>query len=117
MTPRRLLLTTPLPPDLAAEARATVDLLRTDAPTRDRAARAVALIMAVSEESLRYHFREPLDALGVGLLTRKSLDVALDLALRGVRTSVRSIVGGFDDAQLRGVADDIEARLYPDPHG
>lgn len=117
MTPRSLFLATPLPPDLAADARATVDLLRTDAPQRDRADRTVALILAVSEESLRFHFREPLVRLGVGLMTRKALDVALDLALRGIRGSIRSVVGGFDDAQLRGVADEIEARLYPDPHG
>ena len=113
----RLFLATPLPPDLAADARATVDLLRSDAPRRERAERTTALILAVSEESLRYHFRGPMGALGVGLLTRKSLDVALDLALRGIRSSIRSIVGGFDDAQLARVADLIEERLYPDPHG
>ena len=117
MDSRRLFLATPLPPDLATEARATVDALRSDAPRRERQARAVAAILAMSEESLRYHFREPLGALGVGLLTRKSLDVALDLALRGIRGSIRTVVGGMDDAQLAQVADLIEARLYPDPHG
>ena len=113
----RLLLTTPLPPDLGTEARAVVDLLRSDAPRRERADRATALILAASEESLRYHFRGPLEALGVGGLTRKSLDVALDLALRGIRSSIKSVVGGFDDGQLRQVADLLEERLYPDPHG
>ena len=113
----RLFLTTPLPPDLATDARATIDLLRSDAPRRERADRATALILAASEESLRYHFRGPLGALGVGLLTRKSLDIALDLALRGIRTSIRSVVGGLNDAQLAQVADLLEERLYPDPHG
>ncbi|HEX8385475.1 MAG TPA: hypothetical protein VF576_04785 [Rubricoccaceae bacterium] len=117
MSPRRLFLATPLPPALAEDARAVVDALRSDAPRRDRAARTIALILAVSEESLRFHFREPLDALGVGMLTRKTLDVALDLALRGIRGSIKTVVNGFDDAQLLQVADILEARLYPDPHG
>ena len=117
MDTRRLFLATPLPPALAADARTTVDALRSDAPRRERQDRAVATILAVSEESRRYHFREPLGALGVGMLMRKSLDVALDLALRGIRGSIKSVVGGMDDAQLAQVADLIEARLYPDPHG
>ena len=114
---RALFLATPLPPALASEARAVVDDLRSDAPPKARATRATALILAVSEESLRYHFREPLQTLGVGMLTRKSLEVALDLALRGIGGSMRTVLGGFDDAQLRRVADLLEARLYPDPHG
>ena len=39
------------------------------------------------------------------------------LAVRGIRGSMRSILTGFDDGQLAKVADLIEARLYPDPHG
>ncbi len=111
-----LLLATPLPPALADEARAVVDDLRSDAPPKQRAARATALIVAISEESLRYHFREPLQTLGVGMITRKSLEVALDLALRGIGSSIRTVLGGFDDGQLSRVADMIEVRLYPDPH-
>lgn len=108
-----LLLATPLPPALAAEAREVVDDLRSGSPD---AGRASALVVAVSEESLRYHFRGPIDALGVGLLTRKSLEVALDLALRGIRTSIHKVIGGLDEARLRQVADLLEERLYPDPH-
>ncbi len=111
-----LLLATPLPLDLADEARAVVDDLRSDAPAKARAIRATAVILAISEESLRYHFREPLQTLGVGMLTRKSLEMALDLALRGIGGSMRTVLGGFDDGQLKRVADLIEVRLYPDPH-
>ena len=114
---RALFLATPLPPDLAERARATIDDLRSDAPPRERAERAAALILALTEESLRFHFRAPMSALGVGLLTRKSVDIALDVTVKGIRGSMRSVLNGFDDAQLRGVADTIEARLYPDPHG
>ena len=108
---------TPLPEALAAEAHAVVDHLRSDGPRRDRADRTAALILALADESLRYHFREPLDALGVGMVARKTVGVALDLVLRGLKSPIRSVLGGMDDAQLAGVADAIEQRLYPDPHG
>lgn len=114
---RRWFLATPLSPALSDEGRATVDHLRSDAAADARADRAFAFIFSVAEQALTYHFREPLAALGVGLLTRKTLDAALDLALRGLRGPVRRILRGMDEAQLQGVADAIEERLYPDPHG
>ena len=114
---RSWFLATPLPDALSAEGKATVAYLRTDAPREDKAARAYRFIYAVGEHALPYHFQEPLAALGVGALTRKALGVALDLGLKGIRTPLRRILNGMDDTQLRGVADAIEFRLYPDPHG
>ena len=109
---RAWLIGTPLPPALADEGRAVVDLLRSETPTEDKAERAFAFVYAASERSVAYHFREPLAALGVGVLTRKALDVAL----KGIRRGLGSVLRGLDEAQLRGVADAIEVRLYPDPH-
>lgn len=114
---RRWFVATPLPEDLAAEGKDVVRLLRSDTLQAEKAARAFAFIYAVGELSLAYHFRQPLAALGVGALTRKGLDVALDLALSGIRKAMRRVLDGMDEAQLRGVADEIERRLYPDPHG
>ena len=114
---RRLLLATPLPPPLSTEGRAVVDHLRSDAPVNEKSDRAFAFIYAVGEESLAYHFSRPLQQLGVGALTRKAVDVAMNLALTGLRPSIHRVLHGMDDAQLRAVADEIERRLYPDPHG
>ena len=112
----RWMVTTSLPDALAADGLATIERLRSDEPKRAKADQAYAFIYAVAEHSLTYHFREPLAELGVGRVTRKTLDVALDLALKGIRRSIKSVLGGMDEAQLRGVADAIEYRLYPDPH-
>lgn len=113
---RRWLLGTPLPDDLAAEGRATADVLRTDAPRSERAGRAFDFVFAVGEHALAYHFRQPLARLGVGAVTRKTVGVALDLALSGLRRPLRLVFDSFDDGQLHQVADEIEHRLYPDPH-
>lgn len=114
---RHWFLATPLTDALAAEGQATIEALRSDAPRPERAARAFAFIYGVGEHALAYHFREPLARLGVGVLMRQTLGVALDLALRGLRPSLRKVLDGMDDDQLRAVADEIELRLYPDPHG
>lgn len=114
---RRWLLGTPLPEPLAEEGRATVAHLRSDAPRAERAARAFDFIFATGEHGLAYHFRDPLVRLGVGTVLRTAVGVALDLALKGLRRPLRSVLEGLDDAQLRTLADEIEGRLYPDPHG
>ncbi|MDT0633279.1 hypothetical protein RQM47_11595 [Rubrivirga sp. S365] len=114
---RAWFLATPLSEPLAADGHAVVELLRSDRPRSEKAAQAHAFIYGVGEHALAYHLREPLERLGVGRVTRQALGVALDLALRGLRTPLRRVLDGMDEEQLRGVADEIEVRLYPDPHG
>lgn len=114
---RRLLLGTPLPDALAAEGRAVVDLLRSGATQEEKSERAFAFIYAAGEAALDYHFTQPLRRLGVGAVTRNVVDVALGVALRSLRPPLRHVLRSMDDDQLRGVADEIEFRLYPDPHG
>ena len=114
---RSWMITTPLGTELAEEGRAIVDHLRSEAPTGEKSTQAFAFVYAATERSLTYHFREPIHQLGVGMMTRKTLDVAIDLALKGIRRTMKSVLSSMDDAQLRGVADAIENRLYPDPHG
>lgn len=113
---RRWFLGTPLPDALAEEGRATVAFLRSEASQAERSARAFAFIFATGEHALEYHFHEPLGRLGVGAVTRRTVGVALGLALKGLRPPLRRVLDGMDDGQLRTVADEIEARLYPDPH-
>jgi hypothetical protein len=114
---RRLFLATPLSDSLTAGGRDVIELLRSDAQSREKAERAFAFIYAVGEAALHYHFTLPLQRLGVGAVTRNVVDVALNVALRSLRPPLRHVLQGMTDAQLRGVADEIELRLYPDPHG
>lgn len=113
---RRWIVATPLPEDLARDGKEVVQLLRSDAERKEKAARAFSFIYGVGERSLDFHFRQPLRALGVGAITRRALDVALDLALKGIRGPMRRVLEGMDEEQLLGVAREIEHRLYPDPH-
>jgi hypothetical protein len=113
---RGLFLGTPLPEALAAEARAVVELLRGASPQAEKSERAFRFIYAVGEEALDYHFAQPLTRLGVSAVTRGAVELALGVALKSLRPPLRHLLHGMDEAQLRGVADAIEFRLYPDPH-
>ena len=113
---RRWLLGTPLPESLEREGRETILLLRSEAPRAERASRTFDFIFAAGEHSLAYHFREPLARLGVGVVTQKTVSVALDLALKGLRRPLRHVIFAFDEDQLLLIAEEIENRLYPDPH-
>lgn len=113
----RWFLGTPLPDALSTEGPAVVAYLRAHASTREKADRAFAFIYAVGEHSLAYHFQEPLERLGVSLILRRTVGVALGVALKGLRGPMRRVLQGMSAEQLLGVADEIEFRLYPDPHG
>jgi hypothetical protein len=113
---RSLFLATPLSAALAEEGAAVTDYLRGSASTAEKGDRAFRFIYATGEHTLQYHFNEPLARIGVGAITRKTVAVALQLALSGLRGPLRRVLAGMDDAQLLRVADEIEFRLYPDPH-
>ena len=113
---RRWFLGTPLPPALADEGHAVVAFLRGAAPDEEKADRAFRFIYATGEMALAYHFHQPLVKLGVGKVTRAAVDVATSVALAGMRGPMRRVLLGMTAEQLRGVADEIEFRLYPDPH-
>ncbi|OZC02742.1 hypothetical protein [Rubricoccus marinus] len=114
---RSWFLATPLPDSLSEDGRETIRVLRSSAPEAEKSDRAFAFIHASVQHSMDHHFNGPLADLGVGAITRKTLGVALDLAVKGMKRPMRKILDGMDAAQLAGVADAIEERLYPDPHG
>jgi hypothetical protein len=105
------ILATPLSHQLSAEGHATVDFLRGGAPTGEKADRAYRFIYSVGEHALNFHFTEPATRLGVRGVARMGIDVAVQLALSGLRLSLRSILSSLSDAQLLMVADEIESRL------
>lgn len=113
---RRRFLGTPLPDALSREGLDVIDLLRSNAAQDEKGERAFDFIYAVGEHALDYHFTQPLARLGVGALTRKTVDVALGVALKSLRPPLHHVLRTRDDGQLRAVADEIEFRLYPDPH-
>jgi hypothetical protein len=107
------ILATPLSHQLSAEGRATVAFLRGGAPTSEKADRAYRFIYSVGEHALNFHFTEPAGRLGVGGVARLGIDVAVQLALSGLRLPLRSILSSLSDAQHLIVADEIESRLAP----
>lgn len=105
------ILATPLPHQLSAEGEATVVFLRGPAPTDEKADRAFRFIYSVGEHALAYHFTEPAARLGVRSVARLGVDVAVQVALSGLRIPLRSVLASLSDEQHLIVADEIESRL------
>jgi hypothetical protein len=107
------ILATPLPHQLSAEGRATAAFLRGDAPAGEKADRAYRFIYSVGEHALAFHFTEPAARLGVGGVARLGIDVAVQVALSGLRLPLRAVLSSLNDAQHLVVADEIDSRLRP----
>ncbi|WP_423822424.1 hypothetical protein V5738_00455 [Salinisphaera sp. SPP-AMP-43] len=101
----------PLSADQAECVRTTIDALR-NAPDRVDREHVVALIAELTETSFEYHFQRPLRDLGVGLATRKSIDVGLSGAMRVIRSSMQRVVGGLAPDRYPRLADFLEDAYF-----
>ncbi len=120
--PLRLLLTsadvslhvlgTPLSDAVAAEAERVADLLRSDAPRAAKVEAADALIIGFVRAGIDYHFHGPARRFGLNPVLMKVIDVAAGTTLRALQVATRRVLRGLSDAQLAGIAEEIEERVF-----
>lgn len=102
----------PVSETLSTRARQMIDNLRTEPQSVGRGD-VVDLVVELTDASFQYHFVRPLPDLGVGLTTRKGIDVGLKGAVRVVRTSMQKVVKSMDDEHYAKLADFIEEAYFP----
>jgi hypothetical protein len=108
----RYLIGTRISDDLAAEAEDVAALLRSDASVDLKVNRVDGLIHRFVQTGIDEHFHGPARLFDLSPLLVRVIDVAAATTLRALRTATRRVLKNLSDAQLRGVADEIEARLY-----
>jgi len=108
-----------LSPELAATAKDLVRRLREAPRATDLRDETVALILRLTEHSLEFYFRHPVEKLEAGMLTVTSVRLGLATFSSTLSIMVRRIVGGMNEAQMRGLATIIEGMLHewPAPAG
>lgn len=108
----RHLLGTPISDDLAAEAEHVAALLRSDAPRDEKVDRVDDLIFRFVQTGIDVHFHGPARLFGLSPLLVKVIDLAAATTLRALKTATRRVLKSLSDEQLRGVADELEDRLF-----
>lgn len=106
------LIGTRLSDDLAHEAEEVAALLRSNASIDLKVDRVDDLIIRFVQTGIDQHFHEPARMFDLNPLLVKVIDVAAATTLRALRTATRRVLKSLSDEQLRGVADEIEDRLY-----
>ena len=71
----------------------------------------------MTDKGLHYYFLHPLEQAGVGMVTRKAVDLALGTAGRTLPLVVRKTVGSLNDQQLLSIADFIDHILVDSEEG
>lgn len=97
----------PVSPELAERATGLIERLRETPDTVDRK-EIVDLIVDLTKASFEYHFVRPLDELGAGFATKKSVQVSLAGLYKILGGTVQKVVGGIPDANMAKFADFIE---------
>lgn len=101
----------PLDPPLVEEIEAVVALVREAPEPRRHGERVLRLVQVLTDEGLEAFYLRSVERIGVNLVTRSSLKLALAAASRTVQPIMRRIVLGLGDDQLRRLVDVLEGFL------
>jgi hypothetical protein len=71
-------------------------------------AELIELVLALTDRGLHYFFLHPLQEAGVGLLTRRAVDLAIGTAGRALPMVVRRTIHSLDKEQLLTIAEFID---------
>lgn len=97
----------PVSEELANRASVLIEKLREEPTSVDRK-EIVGLIVDLTKASFEYHFVRPLDDLGAGFATKKSVQMSLVGLYKILGGTVQKVVGGIPEQNLSKFADFIE---------
>lgn len=100
--------------ELRQRAEAVAENIRADADKQRHVAELVEVVLAMTDRGLHYYFLHPLEKAGVGVLTRKAVDLAIGTAGRTLPVVVRKTIKSLNDEQLMSIADFIDRILIRD---
>lgn len=101
----------PVSDSLEARTRDVIDRLR-ESPERMPRSEVVDLVGDISSASFDYHFIRPLEDLGVGFATHKSINAAISGTVRVIRSSMQQVVKNMPNEHYAKLAGYIEDAYY-----
>lgn len=97
-----------IPLDLRHRAEEVIRLLRSDSDPQRHIPALVEVVLDMTDRGLHYYFLHPLEQAGVGIMTRKAVNLAIGTAGRTLPVVVRKTVGSLTDDQVLSIADFID---------
>ena len=94
--------------ELRQQAEAIVQQIRSDSDKQKHVPALVDVVLAMTDRGLHYYFLHPLEQAGVGVVTRKTVNLAIGTAGRALPVVVRKTVKSLNDQQLLSIADFID---------
>jgi hypothetical protein len=89
---------------LRTRTEAVLARIERDGDATQHASALSAVVVELTEAGLDYYFLKPLKEAKFGFVSRQTAGLGMAGALRVMSPIIRSILGGADTAQLRGVA-------------
>ena len=97
-----------IPGELRQRAEAIVEQIRTDPDKRLHTPELIEVVLAMTDRGLHYYFLHPLEEAGVGVVTRKTVALAIGTAGRTLPVVVRKTINSLKDSQLLSLAEFID---------
>ena len=97
-----------IPGELRQRAEAIVEQIRTDPDKRQHTPELIEVVLAMTDRGLHYYFLHPLEEAGVGVVTRKTVALAIGTAGRTLPVVVRKTINSLKDSQLLSLAEFID---------
>jgi len=94
--------------ELRQQAETIVHKIRSDPDKRRHIPALVEVVLAMTDRGLHYYFLHPLEQAGVGVVTRKAVDLAIGTTGRALPVVVRKTVKSLNDEQLLSIADFVD---------
>jgi hypothetical protein len=94
--------------ELRQQAEVIVHKIRSDPDKQRHIPALVEVVLAMTDRGLHYYFLHPLEQAGVGMMTRKAVDLVIGTTGRALPVVVRKTVKSLNDQQLLSIADFID---------
>ena len=100
--------------ELRQQAEAIVRDIRSSPDKQRHVPELVDVVLKMTDRGLHYYFLHPLEEAGVGIVTRRAVDLAIGTAGRALPVVVRKTVKSLSDEQLLSIGDFIDHILIRD---
>lgn len=97
--------------DLRQRAESVVASIRSDSDKKKHVPQLIEVVLEMTDAGLHYYFLHPLERAGVGIVTRRAVDLAIGTAGRTLPMVVRRTVNSLNEEQISNITEFLDEIL------